>query len=56
MKNWRTTLVGGVLAIVIAVEPIISTGVIDWRRVGVAALIALVSYLAKDSGVSGTAK
>ena len=56
MKSWRTTLTGAILAIVIAVEPIISTGVIDWKRVGMGALIALMGYLAKDAGVSGTGK
>ncbi len=56
MKNWRTTLVGAILAIVVAVQPIIATGSIDWKAVSLAALIALLGYLAKDAGVTGTIK
>lgn len=53
MKNWRTTLIGGLLAIVIAVQPIIETGTIDWKKVGMAAVIALFGYLVKDKDVTG---
>jgi len=53
MKNWRTTLVGAIGAVFIAVQPIIETGLIDWKAVGIAALVALFSYLAKDAGVTG---
>jgi hypothetical protein len=56
MKNWRTTLVGAILAVIIAVQPIITTGAVDWKAVGLAALVALLGYLAKDAGVTGTVK
>jgi hypothetical protein len=56
MKNWKTTLVGAILAVVIAVQPIIATGSIDWKAVALAALIAVLGYVAKDAGVTGTAK
>ena len=53
MKNWKTTVLGALLAIVIAVAPIIQTGVIDWKAVGIAALVALIGYFAKDKDVTG---
>lgn len=53
MKNWKTTIVGALMAVVIAVQPIISTGAIDWKAVGLAALVALFGYLVKDKNVTG---
>lgn len=55
MKSWKTTIVGAILATVIAIEPLISTGVVDWKKVGFAGLIALMGYLAKDNNVTGGA-
>ena len=51
--SWKTTVVGALLAIVIAVQPILATGTIDWKAVILAALVALLGYLAKDSNVTG---
>lgn len=56
MKNWRTTLAGAVLAVVIAVQPFIESGAWDLKSVAVAAFVALLSYLAKDAGVTGAEK
>jgi len=56
MKNWKTTLVGAAFAIVVAVQPIIATGTIDWKAVIIAAFIAALGYLAKDAGVIGVEK
>ena len=53
-KSWRTTLIGALLAISVAVQPLIETGVMDYRRLVLAALIALFGVLSKDAGVSGT--
>lgn len=53
MKNWRTTLVGGLLAAIIAVQPLLETGVIDWSKITLAAIIAILGYVAKDSKVTG---
>lgn len=53
MKNWKTTLFGCLAAVVIAVQPIIVTGNIDWGKIGIAALIAAFSYFAKDINVTG---
>jgi hypothetical protein len=52
MTSWRTTIIGAVLAVIIAVQPIIETGTIDWKKVGIAALVALFGYLAKDAGAT----
>jgi hypothetical protein len=48
MKNWKTTLVGSVLAAIVAIQPIVETGSIDWKQLGYAALIAVFSYIVKD--------
>ena len=53
MKSWKTTIVGAVLATIVAIQPIIELGVIDWKRVALAGLIALMGYLAKDADVTG---
>jgi hypothetical protein len=41
----KTTLIGAILAILIAVQPLIQTGTVDWKAVGFGALIALFGYL-----------
>jgi hypothetical protein len=51
--SWKTTLVGALIAILVAVQPLISTGQIDWKAVGIAALIALFGFLSKDKDVTG---
>lgn len=56
MKNFRTTLVGALLAIAVAVQPLIETGAVDVKAIVMAAMIALLGYLAKDAGVSGTGR
>ena len=48
MNNWKTTVTGAVLAIIVAVQPIIETGLIDWKKIAFASIIALFGYLAKD--------
>lgn len=54
MTNYKTTILGAILAIVVAIQPLISTGTVDWKAVGMGALIALIGYFAKDAGVTGT--
>jgi hypothetical protein len=56
MKNWRTTLAGSVLAVCVAIEPFVTTGEFELKRILFAGGIALVSTLAKDAGVTGTKK
>jgi len=54
MKNWKTTLVGAILALFVAVQPIMETGAVDWKKIVIACGVALFGYLAKDFNVSGT--
>jgi hypothetical protein len=54
MKSYKTTIIGAILAVIIAVQPMIETGTIDYKKVGLAAIIALFGYIAKDSDVTGT--
>lgn len=56
MKNWRTTLIGCLLAAIVAVEPIISEGEVNWIKVGFAAMIAMFSVVSKDANVTGLPK
>jgi hypothetical protein len=51
--SWKTTLIGCILAIAVAIEPLISTGTFDWKQVVIAALIAALSFVMKDSDVTG---
>jgi len=53
MKNWKTTLTGIFIAIVVAVAPILQTGEIEWKNVILAAIIAAFGYFAKDHDVTG---
>jgi hypothetical protein len=55
MKNtsWRTTLISAIIAVLVAVQPLIATGKIDWKAVVLAALIALFGAISKDSNVTG---
>ena len=53
MANWKTTLVGALLAAAIAIKPLFDAGQYDYKMLGLAALIALLSYLAKDHDVTG---
>lgn len=53
MKNWRTSLIGCLIAIVVAVQPMITTGLIDWKQIGFAALIAAFGFISKDANVTG---
>lgn len=53
MKSWKTTLLGALLAITVAVQPLITTGTIDWKAVTIAVLIAALGYFAKDHDVTG---
>ena len=37
MKDWKTTIAGAVLAAVVAVQPIVESGIIDWKDLAFAA-------------------
>ena len=51
--SWKTTVIGLILAVIVAVQPLISTGEIDWKQVVIAALIAALSFVMKDADVTG---
>jgi uncharacterized membrane protein YgaE (UPF0421/DUF939 family) len=53
MKNWKTTALGLVIAILVALQPILETGVLSWKAVVLAVLIAAAGYFTKDSNVTG---
>lgn len=58
MKNWKTTLVGFLMAIYLVVKPIIETETFDlskdYPNLIWAALVAVFALLAKDYNVTGT--
>ena len=56
MKNYKTTLIGGLIAVIIAVQPLIESGEINWKQVGFAALIAAFGFISKDHDVTGGTK
>ena len=56
VTSWKTTVIGALIAILVAVQPLIATGTIDWKAVGLAALIALFGFISKDSNVTGGTK
>ncbi len=47
-KSYKTTLVGITFAIFSAVQPVITTGAIDWKQVFVGALVGALGFFAKD--------
>jgi len=53
MRSYKTTIIGAILACIIAIQPLIETGVIDYKKIGLAAIIALFGYISKDSDVTG---
>jgi hypothetical protein len=56
MKSYKTTISGCLIAVFVAVQPIIETGILDWKKIGIAALIAAFSFFAKDNNVTGGTK
>ncbi len=52
-KSWKTTVIGAITAAFIAVEPIVETGQVDWKKVALGAAVAAFGYLAKDANVTG---
>jgi len=54
MKDWKTTIAGAILAALVAIQPIVESGNVDWTAVIFAALIAAFGYLVRDK--KGTVK
>jgi hypothetical protein len=53
MKNWKTTLTGLLGAILSVVLPLFSGGSVAPKDIALAAAVAGVGFLAKDSNVTG---
>ena len=49
VKNWRTTLIAGVLAAVLAIQPLFEAGSYDYKKLIVPALIAFLGVVMKDA-------
>lgn len=56
MKNWRTTLVGAILAAGLCILNLMQNGTIDSKTLLISGGVALLGYLAKDAGISGIEK
>jgi hypothetical protein len=52
-KNWKTTLVGAVLAAALVVVNLVQTGTVDSKTLVTAGALALIGALAKDFNVTG---
>jgi len=48
MNDFKTTILGSLIAIAVAIKPLLETGEIDWLQVSIAGLIGLFSYFSKD--------
>jgi hypothetical protein len=54
MKNWKTSLVGCIIAVCVAVQPLLGvTGKLDWKSIALAAVIALFGFISKDFDKTG---
>jgi hypothetical protein len=51
--SWKTTLVGYLGAVAVAILPILQGQGVQWDKVLLAAIIAVVSRFAKDAGATG---
>jgi len=60
MKNWKTSLVGLLLAIWLVIQPIIANGTFDvqkdWKMLVYASIAVVFSYYTKDKDVTGGTK
>ena len=60
MMNWRTTLAGAIGAAAINIQNALSLingePINNWMAIITGAVIAVLGYLAKDAGMSGTTK
>lgn len=53
MKNWKTTLVGALLAAALITLNLIQTGTVTLQNALIAGAIALLGSVAKDFNVTG---
>lgn len=55
-KNWRTSLIGVLFAAANIAYPLIIEGRVSMQVVIISAAFAAIGWLAKDAGVTGTAR
>lgn len=56
MKNWKTSLLGAILAAFVAIQPLFEAGEYDYKKLVFAAVIAAFGFLSKDFNVTGLKK
>ena len=56
MKSWKTTLAGVLGAGVLTAQTVVQTGTVDTRTIIISSFLAMLGFLAKDKGVTGTGK
>lgn len=56
MKNWRTTIAGAIAGGLTAILPQLGAEDLDWKAILLGFVIAVMGYVSKDAGVSGTTK
>ncbi|MFN8407000.1 MAG: hypothetical protein U0X71_05910 [Sphingobacteriaceae bacterium] len=47
-RNYKTTAIGFSLAVLLAVQPVLNTGAIDWKQLVVAIMVGALGFFAKD--------
>lgn len=56
MKNWKTTIVGAIAGGLIAIQPLLANGAVDFKALAYGFAIAALGVVSKDFNVSGTGK
>jgi hypothetical protein len=56
MKNWKTTLVGAIIAVGTVVLNLYQTGTVDTKTLLIAGGFALIGFLTKDFDKTGLPK
>ena len=56
MINFKTTIIGIIGAIVVAVLPLLQGATLDWKNIATAAVLAGLGWFSKDHDVSGGAR
>lgn len=56
MTNWKTTIAGAIGAGALTLQALFATGTVDWKTAITAVIVAVIGFVAKDAGISGTTK
>jgi hypothetical protein len=58
MRSWKTTLIGALAGVSIVLQATLQQALagqhVDWNKVGLGCLIALLGYVCKDYNVTGS--